>query len=77
MRTTLGDTLNAVRWQADADLQDWLMRARLDGFSGTRGDPDAEQLEVLVRILNHAPEAMTNLQRLLDEVDPDAAPVGR
>ena len=77
LRTTLGDTLNAVRWQADADLQDWLMRARLDGFSGTRGDPDAEQLEVLVRILNHAPEAMTNLQRLLDEVDPDAAPVGR
>jgi hypothetical protein len=69
LRTTLGDTLNAVRWQDDPDLQDWLMRARLDGFSGSRGDPDAEQMEVLVRILEHAPDAMTNLERLLREID--------
>jgi hypothetical protein len=69
LRTTLGDTLNTIHWQSDADLQDWLLRARLDGFSSNRGDPDAEQLEVLMRILEHAPAAVTNLERLLAEID--------
>ncbi len=69
LRTTLGDMHNSVRWQGDPDLQDWLMRARLDGFSGNRGDPDPEQLEVLVRILDHASDAMRNLERLLEGVD--------
>lgn len=69
LRTTLGDMLNTVRWQADTDLQDWLLRARLDGFSSNRGDPDAEQLEALMQILEHAPAAVTNLERLLAETD--------
>lgn len=69
LRTTLGDMQNMVRWQGDADLPDWLMRARLDGFSGSRGDPDAEQMEVLVRILEHASDAVTNLEQLLADAD--------
>jgi hypothetical protein len=30
---TLGNLLNAARWNADPDLARWLMESRLDGFS--------------------------------------------
>ncbi len=73
LRTTLDNALNTARWNSDPDLGAWLRGSRLDAYSraGVGGDPNADQREVLRKIGEHAPGAITNLQRLLADVDGD------
>ena len=73
LRTTLANTVKAARWRSDPELSSWLGSSRLDAFSsvGLNGEPSAAQLEVLGRIVKHAPGAITNLQRLLADIADD------
>ena len=70
LRTALVNNLNAARWRQDPELTSWLGGARLDVLSsfGSEGEPDPAQLEVLGKIGEHTPGAITNLQRLLADV---------
>ncbi|MCH8950150.1 MAG: hypothetical protein IIB87_07220 [Chloroflexi bacterium] len=73
LRTTLDNALNTARWNSDPDLGAWLRGSRLDAYSsvGVGGDLNADHLEVLRKIGEHTPGAITNLQRLLAGVDGD------
>jgi len=71
LRTTIATTLNGGRWRADPDLDRWLGAARLDGFSQARsGDGLApSRLEILARLRQSVPAAVTNLTRLLETAE--------
>ncbi len=72
LRTTLATNLNAMHWAQDAELQEWLLNARLDGFTNRRnGDaqPTAEQAQMLEKIMHNTVKSVENLQRLLAQVD--------
>ena len=73
LRTALANALNTARWNSDPDLSAWLRGSRLDAYSraGLDGMPDAAQLKVLGKVGEHAPGAITNLQRLLADVADD------
>ena len=73
LRTALANTLNTARWRSDPALNSWLGGSRLDINSsfGSDGDPDPAQLELLGRLVEHTPGAITNLQRLLADVADD------
>ena len=68
IRTAYGNSLNAGRWRADADLQAWLAGSRLDGFSTTT--PPSEQLmAVMMGALDHADVALAKLEQYVAELD--------
>ncbi len=71
LRTTLDNAINSARWNSDPDLVAWLGNSRLDAYSkvGLDGPPDEAQLKVLGKIGEHAAGAITNLQRLLADID--------
>ncbi len=71
LRTSLDNALNTARWNSDPELVAWLRGSRLDAYSrvGVGSDPNADQLEVLQKIGEHASGAITNLQRLLADID--------
>ena len=71
LRSTVANTLNAASWCQDAELRDWLVAARLDGFTRSRAEvgEDHAQLDLLGRIAAHSAKAVANLQRLLAAQD--------
>lgn len=58
IRVTLANTLNNVIWSQDQVLTQWLVNARLDGFSSVRGAPDAKMMDIGMK-------AIANMQRFL------------
>ena len=72
LRITLANTLNTARWNGDPELAAWLRGSRLDVFSHVGlpdGPPDEAQLAVLQKIGEHTPGSITNLRRLLADVE--------
>ncbi|MEX1106127.1 MAG: NAD(P)/FAD-dependent oxidoreductase [Ilumatobacteraceae bacterium] len=65
IRTTYGNSLNSARWGADADLQNWLAHARLDGFSATTPPSD----ELIAVVIEFAEPAMAKLGQYIAELD--------
>ena len=70
LRTTLANTVKSARWRNDPELNSWLGSSRLDAFSsvGLNGEPSPAQLEILAKLVEHTPGAITNLQRLLADI---------
>ena len=70
---TLANAINIAHWNSDSDLRAWLVDSRLDAYSQASlgGDPNADQLEILRKIGEHLPGAITNLERLLADVADD------
>ena len=70
LHLTLANAINTARWNSDSDLGAWLRGSRLDAYSQATpgGDPNPDQLEILRKIGQHVPGAITNLQRLLADV---------
>jgi hypothetical protein len=64
---TLANAINTARWNSDPALGAWLRGCRLDAYSQVLpgGDPSADQLDIIRRIGEYTPAAITNLQRLL------------
>ena len=58
IRVTLANTLNSILWNQDEELMQWLVDARLDGFSVIRRTTDASVFETGSR-------AVANMQRFL------------
>ncbi len=71
LRTSLANARNAMRWAQDAQLQQWLYQARLDGFSSGDAPPDLSDPDVLAQMAPRAElaaKANANLEQLLDSV---------
>ena len=58
IRVTLANTLNGVTWSQDEALTQWLIAARLDGFSAVRRSDDANMMDIGMK-------AIANMQRFL------------
>jgi hypothetical protein len=71
LRSNLANNLNARRWGQDAELQEWLKDARLDGFARRAAQPLSAQTSAEVKALSgeYAAASVANLQRLLAAVD--------
>ncbi|XOV82117.1 MAG: NAD(P)/FAD-dependent oxidoreductase [bacterium] len=72
LRTSLVSNTNAARWAQDADLQTWLLQARLDGFSNPANVPDTSDpatAQRLAKLGQASSAAMRNLKTLLDGAD--------
>jgi hypothetical protein len=72
LKTSLANGLNGARWSQDADLQQWLQNARLDGFSqiATETSESGSQRQEAERILSeNALPAIINLQKLIAEAE--------
>ena len=54
----LANTLNSIVWNQDEELMQWLVDARLDGFSVIRRTTDESVVEIGAR-------AVANMQRFL------------
>ncbi|MCH8010068.1 MAG: NAD(P)/FAD-dependent oxidoreductase [Chloroflexi bacterium] len=71
LRVTLANALNGARWGTDSELSAWLGGSRLDvnsSFAGI-GEPSPAQLQILGKLGEYTAGAITNLQRLLADVD--------
>ena len=67
LHTSLGNSLNAVRWAQDEDLSAWLLAARLDGFTSSDAPPpDPAQL---ARLGEATQLAIENMQRLVADLN--------
>ncbi len=69
LRTTLAHALNSARFAADPGLTAWINSARLSIKTAPAAAPTPEQVEIVRKIGTHQANAVTNLQRLLAEVD--------
>ena len=71
VRTTRDNTLNVIKWNADPELKEWLARSRLDGFSGAGrvARRSAHQSELLRRLIEATPGALSKLQGYMKEAD--------
>ena len=70
VRCNLANNNNAARWAAEPGLSEWLLHARLDGFSSVDTLPDLSDPEVQARQAQFrevAQQAAANMQRILDE----------
>ena len=70
VRCNLANNKNAARWAAEPGLAEWLLHARLDGFSDPETTPDPDDPEVAAQmesLAGIAQKAATNMQRILDE----------
>ena len=68
----LGNMANQQRQSHDSDLRAWLLKSRLDGFSGLMAavDPDdAAKLAIVQRIRKAARTAFANLTRIQRDHD--------
>jgi len=67
-QTLLANLRNEATWGKDADLREWIIASRLDGFRKTVAavqPDDKDKLRVLGAIREHTPAAVDNLQRLV------------
>ncbi len=72
LRTNLVSNRNAARWAQDSELQNWLLHARLDGFSNPESVPDSSDPETAKRMAELADasrKSMENLTALLADMD--------
>jgi hypothetical protein len=72
LRTSLANNLNGATWAADPALQQWLLDARLDGFTSGDTLPDMNDPEVASALENMQKasiNATNNLQSLLADYD--------
>ena len=69
LKTSLANALNAARWSEDPDLQQWLLSARLDGFTQAGAEPTREQLELARSVMELALPAVANLQKLIADAE--------
>lgn len=71
LRGTLANTHNAAGWRQEAPLREWLVAARLDGFTRSRAEigTNPAHLELLAKIAEYSAPAMANLERLLARND--------
>jgi len=72
LRTMLGNTRNGLRWSEDAELQQWLEQARLDGFSrpGMLDAIPEDSRDAFAEMRDQAGQAaIANLEKLLAEVE--------
>ncbi|MCZ6504342.1 MAG: hypothetical protein O6945_17735 [Gammaproteobacteria bacterium] len=69
LRTSLTNTLNGARWAQDEDLQSWLQKARLDGFTAPDSSANDVDPQVLESTITTVMGAIQNLQKLLAEID--------
>ena len=70
LRVTLASGINGANWAQDTDLQEWLVAARLDGFSRAvvgDGRPSAEVAQLAAGLQANALPAMAKLQQLIAE----------
>ena len=69
LHTTLANTLNGLKWRTDPELQNWLLHARLDGFTnGDAPQPDLADPKVAAqidKIWDLTQQSVFNLERLL------------
>jgi len=76
LRTTLGNSLNMLRWSQDAKLIDWVTNARLDIFHArallaAERDPVIEEAQK--RLAAYTMPAIAKLRALLGEIDTGAS----
>lgn len=73
LRASLTNLLNAFRWARDPQLKAWLQKSRLDVYNQPpQGSiPSDEQIAIMQCLAEHSEAAVTNLRRLLAEVDGD------
>ncbi len=72
VRCNLANNKNAARWAAEPGLSEWLLHARLDGFSDPETAPDPGDPAVAERMQSMqalAEKAAVNMQRILDDAD--------
>lgn len=70
LRTELTNAKNSTRWSADEDLSAWIVGSRLDAFRHTgAADPSPAQRQLIGKLRELTPAAMTNLQKLLGDGD--------
>ncbi|MEM7099615.1 MAG: NAD(P)/FAD-dependent oxidoreductase [Pseudomonadota bacterium] len=74
VRCNLANSVNAARWSSEPGLSEWLLHARLDGFSDPELLPDLSDPEVLAQhqenqqqMRSLAEAANANMQRILAE----------
>jgi hypothetical protein len=67
LRTTLANSLNSAAWSQDTDLQAWLKKSRLDGFTQADSDDSEMDPKVMEQILLTTTAGIQNLQKLLAE----------
>jgi hypothetical protein len=67
LTTTLTNSKNTARWNADPALAEWMRNSRLDAYSqaGRGATPNEAQVKMVQKIGEHAPRAIENLERLL------------
>ena len=68
LRMTIANALNAFNWSQEPGLRQWLLKSRLNGFSGLLKPGEEltpEQRAIRQRMRSAAPGAIANLQRLL------------
>lgn len=72
LRTAIVNSRNSLRWLADSDLQQWLIDARLDGFSQPDSAPELSPIKLAAtrRLQGQAvTAAIANLEKLLAEAE--------
>ena len=68
---TLAAMINQFNWSQDKRLREWIGNNRLDGFTKlTRGVAanDKEKMDILMRMRNSAPKAVSNLINLAEQI---------
>ncbi|MFN0030106.1 MAG: NAD(P)-binding protein [Acidimicrobiales bacterium] len=71
VRNFIADTANAAHWRKEPALHEWMVQARLDGFSGTSRESteQPEHRDIIRRIVTNTAPALANLNRFLAEAD--------
>ena len=68
---TLAAMINQFNWSQDKPLREWIRNNRLDGFTKlTRGvaPNDKEKIDILMRMRETAPKAVSNLMKLAGQI---------
>ena len=67
LTTTLANSINTARWNADPALAEWMRNSRLDAYSqaGRGAKPNEDQIKMIQKIAKYMPQAIENLERLL------------
>ena len=67
-RANLVNMMNQFQWSQQPELQEWMIKARLDGFGKTIASvspDDSEKQALLARFRDNAQAAIANLPKLI------------